>query len=155
MAIYLYTKNSKNNNVNFNINEAVIFIKNNKILDTIKTDIKNKYWQGGKKKGSILDYGNGLFFAMIANKCLKSFQLQNYMNESKLRESAERFLYTKSLELGIVTNRYKIILHKDTNYPQYLLVQLSKNYVMLCDYDQLEIIKKYHFFITTIFDKKK
>ena len=152
MAIYLYKKKLDINN------SLICFIKKNceNVLDSRKTDMQSRLWQGGKKKGSIIHKGNGLFIATIGNKKFKSFELNNFeMNELKLRDSAEQFLYSKSLEMGIVTNQYKIIFHKKTNEPQYLLVQLSKNYIMLCDYDQLEMIKKYHFFITILNKKKK
>lgn len=119
-------------------------------LDIFETDISCRDWQGGKKKGSIMNRGGGLFVASVANKKSKSFRLNDFdMDESKLREEAHRFLYAKSLELGLTTNRYKIIFHNETDEPQYLLVQLSKNYVMLCDYDQLELIKMHHLFATT------
>ena len=36
-------------------------------LDIQETDITSTSWQGGKKKGSILDKGNGLFIATVAN----------------------------------------------------------------------------------------
>lgn len=118
-------------------------------LDILETDISCRDWQGGKKKGSITNRGDGLFIASVANKKSRSFRLKDFdMDESRLRKEAHRFLYATSLELGLTTNRYKIIFHKDTDEPQYLLVQLSKNYVMLCDYDQLELIKTHHLFVS-------
>lgn len=118
-------------------------------LDIVETDTVCRDWQGGKKKGSVMNKGDGLFIASVANKKSKSFRLENYDNdETKLRSAAMKFLYDTSLELNLTTNRYKIIFHKETDEPQYLLVQLSKGFVMLCDYDQLDMVKNHHLFVT-------
>lgn len=118
-------------------------------LDIIETDITCRDWQGGKKKGSIINRGKGLFIASVANKKSKSFRLENYENdETRLRLAATQFLYETSLLLNLTTNQYKIIFNKKTDEPQYLLVQLSKGFVMLCDYDQLDLVKNHHFFVT-------
>jgi len=125
-------------------------------MDIVETNIHCRDWQGGKKKGSIISKGDGLFIASVANKKSKSFRLQNYdMDESKLRKAATEFLYSTSLELGLTTNQYKIIFNTETDEPQYLLVKLSKNYVMLCDYDQLDLIKNHHLFVTISGTKNK
>lgn len=118
-------------------------------LDILPTDATSGEWQGGKKKGTIVRKGDGLFIASVANKKSKSFRLCDYdMDEGRLREAANGFLYEKSLELGLTSNRYKIIFDEKTDdghpTPQYLIVQLSKNFVMLCDYDQLDFVKGHH-----------
>lgn len=118
-------------------------------LDVVDTDVNYRDWQGGKKKGTIINRGNGLFIASVANKKSKSFRMENYDNdETRLRTAATEFLYKTSLEMNLTTNRYKIIFHKETDEPQYLLVQLSKDFVMLCDYDQLDLVKNHHLFVT-------
>jgi len=123
-------------------------------LDVVPTDATCREWQGGKKKGSIISKGDGLFIASVANKKSKSFRLHDYdMDESRLRDAANVFLYQKSLELGLTSNRYKIIFDQEERgdssssahpLPKYLIVQLSKGFVMLCDYCQLDFIKSHH-----------
>ena len=116
--------------------------------DVCDTDTGSRVWQGGKKRGCIINEGEGLFLARVGNKACKSLHLKNFeMDEGKLREEAHRFLYTKSLELGLTTNRYKIIFNK-TDEPVYLIVQLSKNFITLCDYDMLPIVRAHPLFVT-------
>ncbi|NDE15894.1 AP2 domain-containing protein [bacterium] len=114
-------------------------------LDVMPTDATCREWQGGKKKGTIINKGDGLFMARVVNKKNRSFRLRDYdMDESRLKHAANSFLYETSLELGLTSNRYKIIFDEAGPTPQYLLVELSKNFVMLCDYDQLDFVKSHH-----------
>jgi len=143
--------------------ECVRLVKKNKDRelkprqrDEMETDDQCNDWQGGKKKGTILRKGDGLFMACVCNKKSKCFRLEQFdMDETKLRESANQFLYRTSLELGYTTNQYKIIFHPETRLPQYLLVQLSKEFVMLCDYDQLNVVKQHHLFVNMCGSKNK
>jgi hypothetical protein len=109
-------------------------------LDILETDITNENWQGGKKQGCCLKELNDHYELVFKN-------YPNIKVEKNL-PNATLFLYDKASEYGLVKNRYKIIYDEITKEPKYLIVQLSKNFVTLCDYDQLEFIKSHSLFVT-------
>jgi len=117
--------------------ECVKTMKNNKNktkmpreLDIWETDIFCTTWQGGKASGTILQKNNK--YEVRVNR------------KSKTCDTIEMALVTKremSNTSGLTRNQYKIINNKITQEPEYLLVKLSKEQVMVCDYIQLSFIK--------------
>ena len=108
--------------------------------DIEETDFKNKEWQGGKYSGSVFErLEQNSIICSIGGK-QKCFSLNKFENKQQTLEESQKYRKNKSDELGLTTNKYKII-YKD-NEPVYLIVQLSKNYVMLCDINDLDKIKK-------------
>jgi hypothetical protein len=107
--------------------------------DIEETNFENKEWQGGKYAGSVFErLEQNVIVCSIGGK-QKCFSLNKYKNKEKALEEAQKFRKNKSDELGLTINKYKIV-YQD-NKPVYLIVQLSKNYVMLCDIDDLNKIK--------------
>ena len=112
-------------------------------LDLDDTDISNRTWQGGKYHGHILDKNN-TFYPRVSGKH-KSFRYDD-ANKDKVYDLANQWRKDKSNELNLTSNRYKIVF--DGDVPKYLIVQLSKDYITLVDYDYKDVIKS-HFMCVT------
>jgi len=139
--------------------ECVKNVKNNKDRekrpsekDLIETDLTNKNWQGGKYNGSIFeriiknkDTENKVYIVAVGGK-QKTFNPKNFKNDEECLQEAEKYKKEKSDELNLTSNKYKIIF--ENNKPKYLIVQLTKNYITLCDYLQLEFIKNNNLFVS-------
>ena len=111
--------------------------------DINETDITNKDWQGGKYSGTIFERKNINSITCTISGKQKSFSTNKYENAL---EEALRYRKNKSDELGLTTNKYKIIFIN--NEATYIIVQLSKNYVMLCDFSDLDIVKQNNICVT-------
>jgi len=109
--------------------------------DKSYTDITLTNWQGEKYAGTIFERENS-FICCIDGK-QKSFNIVKIKNPL---EEAQKYRINKSDELALTSNKYKIIFNN--NEPKYLIVQLSKNYVMLCDFSDLNIIKNNNICVT-------
>jgi len=122
--------------------------KQDEILDKFKTKTKSINWQGGKIVGNIFKrtFQNIDYICVNVGGKQKSFNIKKCGSEEKAREEAEKFLIEKNKESNLIKNQYKII-HGNNNQPKYIIVQLSKGYVMLTDYEDLELIKKHTFFV--------
>jgi hypothetical protein len=108
--------------------------------DLQETNVTCMEWQGGKYKGTIITKPD-VFFARVG-KVQKSFNFKGKEDQKDdIKKEAIKWKNIKSDEFGLTTNKYKIIFDSDTNNPKYLIVQLSKNYVTLIDYDLLEFVK--------------
>lgn len=125
--------------------------------DLIETDLTNKNWQGGKYNGSIFERiiknkntENKVFIVAISGK-QKTFNPKHFKNEEECLKGAEKYKKEKSDELKLTSNKYKIIF--ENNIPKYLIVQLTKNYITLCDYTRLEFIKNNNLFVSKSGDK--
>lgn len=108
-------------------------------LDITPTDVTSKDWQGGKYKGTIIEKPD-VFFARIGG-IQKSFNFKGKEDQKEeIKNDAIKWKNEKCDEFGLTTNKYKLIF--DINkQPQYIVVQLSKNYVTLVDYDMLDFVK--------------
>lgn len=112
-------------------------------LDLDKTKLSCKTWQGGKYQGCILDKNN-TFYPRVAGY-QKSFRYTDE-NKDEIKKLANQWRKEKSNELNLTTNKYKIIYDKKT--PLYILIKLSKDYVTLVDFDNLDLVKS-HFLCAT------
>ncbi len=127
--------------------------------DLAETNLSCTDWQGGKYAGSIFNriteyksHDSVVFIVSIGGK-QKTFNPKNFKDEKECEEKAEEYKKEKSDELNLTSNKYKIIFEDDK--PKYLIVQLSKNYVTLCDYSHLEFIKNTNLFVSKGENKNK
>jgi hypothetical protein len=120
-----------------NINDVEVY------LDKFQTDIDNTDWQGGKIIGNVFrrTTQNINYYVASIDCHQKSFNIDKLGND-KAKESAEKYILESNDKLNLTKNKYKII--KEDNKPKYIIVQLSKGYVMITDYDKLDIIKKHN-----------
>jgi len=109
-------------------------------LDLDETNNLCKTWQGGKCNGHILDKNN-TFYPRVDGK-QKSFRYDDE-NKDSIYKLANKWRKEKSNELNLTSNRYKIIFD-DENKPLYVILQLSKDYITLTDFDQLNFIKSHN-----------
>ena len=109
-------------------------------LDLDETNVLCKTWQGGKYHGHILDKNN-TFYPRVDGK-QKSFRYDDE-NKDSIYKLANKWRKEKSNELNLSSNRYKIIFD-DKNKPLYVIVQLSKDYITLTDFNQLDFIKSHN-----------
>lgn len=114
-------------------------IKMPRELDLDETNILINTWQGGKYKGHILDKNN-TFYPRVDGK-QKSFRYDD-KNKNDIYILANKWRKEKSDELKLTSNKYKIIF--EDNIPKYLIIQLSKEYITLVDFNQLEFIKSHN-----------
>ena len=121
--------------------------------DLVETDLTNKDWQGGKYIGSIFERiiknkntENKVFIVSVGGK-QKTFNPIKFKNEKECFKEAKKYKKTQSDTLKLTSNKYKIIFDKN-NTPVYLIVQLTKNYVTLCDYTQLNFVKNNNLFVS-------
>lgn len=123
--------------------------KKDDYLDRFETDIYSKDWQGGKTVGNIFKRTtqNIDYYVVNVGGKQKSFNISKYKKEEYAKKDAEKYLIEKNKESGIIKNQYKII-HARNGIPEYLIVQLSKDYVMLVDYEDLDKIKKHTLFVS-------
>lgn len=123
--------------------------KNDKLLDTIQTDPQNKNWQGGKIVGNVFKRKckEAYYYIASVDGSQKSFGISKYGGDLQAKQAADEYVAVKNEELGLSKNKYKII-HDSDNNPLYIIVQLSKGYVMLTDYDKLDIIKTHCMFVS-------
>lgn len=125
-------------------------LKNNKNKKALtypiyKLNMKLKDWQVGKPTGTILyrnlqneseryevriPLGNGKTHS-------KSFTIYKFKSKEEAYNTANKYLYNKSTELGLTRNRIRII-DKTT-----IEVELTKNYIMNTDLKFNNIIQKY------------
>ena len=109
-------------------------------LDLEETDLLNPDWQGGKYTGTIFKRTDSDVYTARLNTVSKNFNPKNYSNDdNKAYQEALKWKKETSDKLGLTRNKYKIIFEDNT--PVYIIVQLSQNYVTLCDFDQLDFIK--------------
>lgn len=108
-------------------------------LDLDETDITNNNWQGGKYNGHVLDKLDEKVFFPRVKTIQKTFRY-NDDNKEEIRKLANKWRKEKCNEMGLVSNKYKIIFG-DNDEPVYIIVQLSQNYITLLDYDMLDFIK--------------
>lgn len=109
--------------------------------DIDKTDIKSTIWQGGKYSGTIFERVKQNTINCCVGGKQKCFSISKFENKDKAIEEAKIYRKNKSDELDLTINKYKLIFNQD-NIPTYIIVKLSKNYVMLCDYSDLDMIKE-------------
>lgn len=114
-------------------------------IDDFETDLTSCDWQGGKISGSVFTRGNSAI-ASVGGKQI-SFNINQYGSPESAILAAKTYQLNKSDELNLTKNKYKIIF-TDDNKPKYIIVQLSQNYVTLCDLNQLEFIKKHNLCVT-------
>lgn len=112
-------------------------------LDLDKTNLDCKTWQGGKYQGCILDKNN-TFYPRVGGY-QKSFRYTDN-NKDEIKNLANQWRKEKSNELNITTNQYKIVY--DGKTPLYVIIKLSKDYVTLVDFDNLDLVKS-HFLCAT------
>jgi hypothetical protein len=120
--------------------------------DLVQTNLTHSNWQGGKISGSIFerieknkDKENKIFITSIGGK-QKTFNSTNYNSLEECLIEANKYKKLKSDELKLTSNKYKIIFKN--NLPKYIIVQLTKNYITLCDYNQLGFIKNNNLFVS-------
>jgi len=113
--------------------------KNPKELDLDPVDLSCVTWQGGKYHGHIIEK-DGAFFPRIDGK-QKTFRFDE-TNRDAMYTLANKW----RKDNGVPTNKYKIIFEMDQ--PTFVIVQLSKGYVTLVDFNQLDFIKS-HFLCVT------
>ena len=121
--------------------------------DIVETDVLNNDWQGGKYNGSVFQRivknktteDSKVYIVSISGK-QTTFNPKNYNNQDECLKGADEYKKQKSDELKLTSNKYKIIL--EHGKPKYLIIQLSKNFVTLCDYSQLEFIKNNNFYVS-------
>lgn len=113
------------------------------LLDKDPTNILSKDWQGGKYKGTVFKRKNSnIYTARVnseTNNFDKTFNPDYYDSDNDAYNDAYNNVKIHSDLFGVTRNKYKIIHENDK--PKYLIVQLSKGYVTLCDYDMLNFIK--------------
>jgi hypothetical protein len=129
------------------INEVLTDPPESPYLDTFETDLENDDWQGGKIVGNVFKRTtqNIDYYVASIDGHQKSFNIKKLGGEEKAKELANQYVLENSHKLGLTKNRYKII--KEDGKPKYIIVQLSQGYVMLTDYDKLDIVKKYNLFV--------
>jgi hypothetical protein len=116
-------------------------------LDLQETNLECKDWQGGKYGGTIIDREKYYSVRMIANNGFK-YEHNIYIKDMTKEEAkikAELIRKLMSDNLKITKNKYKLIFINDK--PTYIIIQLSQNYVSLCDIEQLEFIKNNKLFV--------
>lgn len=125
--------------------------------DLVETNLTNTNWQGGKYSGSIFerivknkDTENKVFIVAVGGK-QKTFNPKNFKNEEECLKESEKYKKEQSDALKLTSNKYKIIF--ENSQPKYLIVQLTKKYVTLCNYSQLEFIKNNNLFVSKSGDK--
>ncbi len=130
------TKIKENNNSNNSANNFIY-------LDKFETDIDNTDWQGGKIIGNVFrrTTQNINYYVSSINGKQKSFNIDK-LGDKDAKKSAEKYILESNDRLNLTKNKYKIIKIEDK--PKYIIVQLSKEYVMLTDYDKLDTIKKHN-----------
>lgn len=111
-------------------------------LDLDETNMTSTAWQGGKYQGTIMENirntANNKFYVRVNGK-EKSFKYSSE-NKEEVRKEAQDWKRKQSDECGLTTNKYKLI-YGSNNTPEYIIVQLSKGYVTLCDFDMLDFVK--------------
>lgn len=114
--------------------------------DETETEINNQDWQGGKHNGSVFERvvknksSDATVLIVAVGGKQKTFNPKNFESQQKCSEAAFGYKKCQSDELQLTSNKYKIV-HKE-GVPSYIIVQLSQNYVTLCDYNQLEFVKR-------------
>jgi hypothetical protein len=134
------TKIKETNNSNNGANNFIY-------LDKFETDIDNTDWQGGKIIGNVFrrTTQNINYYVSSINGKQKSFNIDK-LGDKDAKKSAEKYILESNDRLNLTKNKYKIIKIEDK--PKYIIVQLSKEYVMLTDYDKLDTIKKHNLFVS-------
>ena len=117
-----------------------VMAKPESITDTNVPQILEKDWQGGKHIGTIFKRKNENTYTVNVNGKYKTFNPDKYNSDAHAFEKATEWKNMMSDKLLLTKNKYKII-HDNKNNPQYLIIQLSNNYVTLCDFDDIEIIR--------------
>lgn len=118
------------------------------ILDDHICDIISKEWQGGKPFGTIFQRkGSNIWSVKVGTKS-KTFNPKDYDgDDDKAYNEAKKWQKEISETLLKTKNKYKIV-HDESGKPLYLIVQLTDNYVTLCDFEDLDFIKKNSLFST-------
>lgn len=128
--------------------------KKPRAIDYAPTDYKNKDWQGGKYSGTVFMRKNNsdYFIACVKGK-QKPFRIKDYTSTEDAKQKAIEWQYKTSDEICATKNKYKLIF--DQEKPVYIMVQLSKSYVTLVDYDEsmLDFIKNNHLVVTCSRDR--
>lgn len=117
-----------------------VMAKPESTIDANIPQILDKNWQGGKHSGTIFKRKNENTYTVNVNGKYKTFNPDKYNSDTHAFEKATEWKNMMSDKLLLTKNKYKII-HDNKNNPQYLIVQLSNNYVTLCDFDDIEIIR--------------
>jgi len=114
-------------------------INNGEYLDKTPPNINNKDWQGGKYKGTVIKREKENAYRASINGYYKQYNIEVH-GEKKAKIMAFKWKKEKSDELLETKNKYKIIF--DGIKPMYAVVQLSKQFVTIVDYDDLNKIRK-------------
>lgn len=112
-------------------------------LDLQDTDMNSNKWQGGKYAGTLFQRDNTPAWIAACGGKQKSFNPKNHNNSDEVAKlMADKWRKMMSDKLKSTKNKYKLIDNK------YLIVQLSKGYVTLCDIDQLDFVKNHTLFVS-------
>lgn len=130
------------------VSDEVIDLFENPYLDKIKCKPELKDWQGGKPFGTVFQRKGETTWSVKVGSKSKTFNTKDYENDiNKANLAARNWRRKMSDTLMLTKNKYKII-HNDDGEPKYIIVQLTDNYAMLCDYDDLDLIKRISLFVT-------
>ena len=116
-------------------------------VDMNETDFETTEWQGGKYLGSIYEKRNGTIIIVSVNGKKKTIKVHQFSSKEEALQHAKEYKIKLNDEMGLTRNRYKIVFNS-TNEPTYLIVQLAQKFVMLCDFQDLDIIKKNTLYIS-------
>lgn len=117
--------------------------------DLDETNITSTAWQGGKYQGTIMENIRNTainkFYVRVNGK-EKSFKYSTE-NKEEVRKQAQDWKRKQSDDCGLTTNKYKLIFGRN-NEPKYIVIQLSKGYVTMCDFDMLDFVKTHRLCVT-------
>lgn len=111
-----------------------------KRLDFHEPDVNTTDWQGGKYPFSVFKRKTCKSYIASIAGTQKTFSPDKYGGEEEAKEAAYEWGRETSDVAGLTKNKYRII-KSNKGTPRYLIVQLSDNYVMLCDYKDLKTIQ--------------
>lgn len=143
--------------------------QNKREIDIEPTDYSNQDWQGGKIAGTIFPINkNDKIIGVRAGVNYTGQDNKKYRDEKTFyvfvpgKKKNNKATYCNSIEEAtklvkqwqkttsdnryVTKNKYKLIFINGK--PTYVIIQLTQNYVTLCDIDQLDFIKKHSLFIT-------
>lgn len=120
-------------------------------IDILINTYSTTEWTGGKFSGAVFQRSNSKVFNVILKgkvndkDIYKSISVnpKDYNNDiNKTKDEALKIRNYWSDTLNLTTNKYKII-NDQNNEPKYVIIKMSKGYITLIDYDELEKIEKY------------
>ena len=113
-----------------NIDEKEIFDSLKEYMDTFTPNLNNKEWQGGKIKGTYFKRVGATKYTVNCDKMSKVVDTE---------KDAQELLIKYNQKNDLARNQYKII---EYNKQKYILMRLTKNYVTLFDFEDLDLLRK-------------